>query len=67
MPAFDGAARATASRCLLAALVLIPLGFLLGGAYTHRGDPGLGILLVPPGALCLFVAVFLTARASGRP
>jgi len=55
-----------ASRCLRGALVLMPLGFFLGGIRTYGGDPGLGVLLVPPGGFLLFVAVFLTARAFGR-
>ena len=55
--------RALASRCLRGALVLMPLGFFLGGIRTFGGDPGLGVLLVPPGGLLLFVAVLLTARA----
>jgi hypothetical protein len=59
--------RLLASRCLRGALVLMPLGFFLGGVRTHGGDPGLGVLLVPPGGLLLFVAVFLTARAFGGP
>ena len=54
--------RSLASRCLTAALLLIPLGFFLGGAFIHDGDPGLGVLLVPPGGLLLAAAVFLTAR-----
>ena len=56
--------RTLASRCLLGALVLVPLGFFLGGIFIRGGDPGLGVLLVPPGALLLFVGVFLTAKAS---
>jgi hypothetical protein len=67
MTSWDGASRGLASRCLLGALVMLPLGFLLGGAFTHGGDPGLGILLVPPGALLLFTSVLLTARATLRP
>jgi hypothetical protein len=61
---WPASARDFASRCLLAAGLLMPVGFFLGGVYTHSGDPGLGILLVPPGALLLFIAVFLTARAA---
>lgn len=53
-----------ASPCLVAANVLLPGGFLLGGLYIYDGDPGLGILLVPAGAALLFVAVFLTARGA---
>jgi len=29
--------------------------------YGQGGDPGVGIFLVPVGAVCLFVAVLLTA------
>ena len=42
---------------LLDAAVLIPLGFFLGGIAPSEGDPWLGILLVPPGALLLFIAI----------
>ena len=54
-----------ASRCLIAATVLLPGGFLLGGAVIYGGDPGLGIVAVPFGALALFVAVAAMARAVG--
>ena len=51
-----------ASRCLIAATVLLPSGFFLGGIDIHGGDPGLATLvLVPPGAALLFVAVVATA------
>jgi hypothetical protein len=57
----------TASLCLIAATVLLPGGFLLGGAVTYGGDPGRGILLVPVGAALLFASVLLTAlRATKR-
>lgn len=66
----DGAAVGAfgkASLCLSAATVLLPGGFLLGGLVIYGGDPGRGILLVPVGAVLLFVAVALTgARASRR-
>jgi hypothetical protein len=55
-----------ASRCLIGASILLPGGFLLGGLSVHDGDPGLGALLAPPGALLLFVAVFLAARSVSR-
>jgi hypothetical protein len=48
-----------ASFFLLDAAVLIPLGFFLGGLFPGESDPWLGILLVPPGALLLFIAVVL--------
>jgi hypothetical protein len=50
-----------ASYCLIAATVLLPGGFFLGGVSVYSGDPGLGALLIPLGAACLFVAVLLTA------
>ncbi len=58
--------RAMASNCLKAATVLLPGGFFLGGVTVHGGDPGLGIVLVPLGALVLFVSVFQIARATSR-
>jgi hypothetical protein len=57
--------RLLASRCLRGASILMPLGFFLGGVRIHGGDPGLGVLLVPAGAVLLFVAVLLTARSLG--
>jgi hypothetical protein len=50
------------SRCLIAALVLLPAGFFLGGVAFYGGDPGVGVLLVPIGAVSLIAAVFLLAR-----
>jgi hypothetical protein len=52
------------SRCLLAAGVLLPAGFFVGGIFSVAGDPGLGIVLVPVGAVLLLVGVLLVARAS---
>lgn len=58
---------AIASPCLLAASLLLPGGFFLGGLYTYGGDPGLGtVLLTPLGAMLLFVAMLLTAVAATR-
>jgi hypothetical protein len=62
--------RWTASRLklvsffLLDATLLIPLGFFLGGLSPSEGDPSLGILLVPAGALLLFVAVALIVASA---
>ena len=53
--------RRLASGCLLAATVLLPGGFLLGGAFVHGGDPGIGVLLSPLGGALLFAGVGLTA------
>ncbi|MHC5111999.1 MAG: hypothetical protein ACYTHJ_19220 [Planctomycetota bacterium] len=54
----------TASWSLIGAGILLPGGFFLGGVGIYGGDPGLGILLVPVGALMLLVAVLVTALAS---
>jgi hypothetical protein len=43
--------------------VLMPLGFFLGGVLNSEGDPSLGILLVPVGALLLVVALVRIALA----
>jgi hypothetical protein len=50
-----------ASRALIGASVLMPGGFLLGGLVIYGGDPGLGILLLPLGAVLLFVGVLCAA------
>jgi hypothetical protein len=50
-----------AAGCLLAAAVLLPGGFLLGGIYVYGGDPGPAVLLSPVGGALLFAAVLLTA------
>lgn len=54
--------RRFASPCLRGASYLLPGGFFLGGVFIYDGDPGMGIFLVPVGALLLFVGVFLIAR-----
>ena len=63
-PAWNARMRDLASSCLMAATVLIPGGFFLGGAFFYSGDPGLGIMLLPLGAVLLFVGVLLTARGT---
>ena len=55
-----------ASACLIGASMLLPGGFFLGGLFIHAGDPGVGILLVPVGAVLLLGAVFMTARVAGE-
>jgi hypothetical protein len=47
------------SKCLTGALVLMPLGFFSGGLWMYGGDPGVGVFLVPIGALLLFSGVAL--------
>ena len=52
-----------ASPCFMAASFLLPGGFFLGGIFTfeEHADPGIGIFLVPVGALMMVVAVLSTA------
>src|SRR5437588_215493 len=50
-----------ASFFLIDALLLLPLGFFLGGIGHTEVDPSAGVLLVPLGALLLLVAVGLIA------
>ena len=52
------------SSSLVAASVLLPGGFFLGGITFYGGDPGLGVLVVPIGAAFLLTAVYLIARAT---
>ena len=55
-----------ASPCLLAANVLVPGGFFLGGVFVYGGDPGAGVLLVPAGAVLLFAGVLTLALGLGQ-
>ena len=49
--------RSSASFALIWAAILLPAGFFLGGIVIYDGDPGLGVWLVPIGALLLFYSV----------
>ena len=60
-------ALAAASQALVAAGVLLPAGFFLGGMVVYGGDPGLGVLLVPVGAVCLIVAAGIAVKALNQP
>jgi hypothetical protein len=59
-------AAARASFALRLATVALPAGFLAGGFATYSGDPGLGIVLVPPSAVVLVIAMALIARGYSR-
>lgn len=50
-----------ASNALLIGWMLMPLGFFLGGVGHLGGDPGIGVLLVPAGAVFLLAAMFDSA------
>lgn len=52
------------SLSLVAASILLPAGFFLGGVTFYSGDPGVGIVLVPIGAALLGVAVYLIADSA---
>jgi hypothetical protein len=51
---------------LCAATILLPGGFLLGGAWFYEGDPGIGIALVPLGAVALIWACAALALTPAR-
>ena len=59
-------ARVLASRCLAAATLLVPGGFLLGVLATTGADPGPGIILLPAGAVLLMFGIFQVARHTGK-
>jgi hypothetical protein len=67
LPAESVRLQKLASPSLMAASVLLPGGFFLGGVVVYSGDPGLGILLVPVGAALLFFAVLVTALGIRKP
>ncbi len=62
----SAANRLWASRFLTAATLLIPGGFILGGLQIHNADPGLGIILLPAGAVLLLFGLYNTARHTSR-
>jgi hypothetical protein len=57
-----------ASRGMTGALLLMPAGFFLGGLKFHGGDPGVGVFLVPIGALLMLLGTgsFLWGLWRGR-
>lgn len=63
LPAQGASRHALVSRLLIASSILLPGGFFAGGVVYYGGDPGLGILLVPVGAVLLLIAVFLLAKS----
>ena len=56
---------AAASNALVAATVVLPLGFFLGGIRFYSGDPGVGVALVPVGAVLLIYPAVVVARLIG--
>jgi hypothetical protein len=54
------------SSTLIAASVLLPGGFFLGGIAFFGGDPGLGVLVVPLAAVLLLWTLFsIASRRKG--
>jgi hypothetical protein len=53
----------TASAALVGASALLPTGFFLGGVRFYAGDPGVGVALVPAGAVLAIYAAVVAARA----
>src|SRR6266436_7321259 len=49
--------RPSVSFALIWAAILLPAGFFLGGIVIYEGPPGLGVWLVPVGAILLFYSV----------
>jgi hypothetical protein len=60
------ATRRGASRALLWGSALLPLGFFLGGIAPYEGDPGIGIVVAPVGALLVLYAAGVHALAAWR-
>jgi len=60
-PSIDMGRQQFISKLLVAATVFLPLGFFLGGVIFYSGDPGLGILLLPIGAMLLLAALYFIA------
>lgn len=49
--------RASVARQIRWGAILMPLGFFAGGVLNSEGDPSLGVLLTPVGAVLLSVAL----------
>jgi hypothetical protein len=62
--AATAAAAPRISIALIAATVLLPVGFFVGGVVFYAGDPGVGVLLVPLGGVLLLLALFSIARST---
>lgn len=59
-------ASAAAERPLALGGLLMPLGFALGSLNLHESDPGIGIALVPIGALSVLYALYRVLRAASH-
>jgi len=52
----------SASSALMGASVVLPAGFFLAGIRFYAGDPGVGVAIVPIGAVLLIYAAVVVAR-----
>lgn len=57
LPSRHGKVLRFSSKALLGGLVILPLGFFLGGFWLFGGDPGVGVFLIPVGALLMLLGV----------
>jgi hypothetical protein len=55
------------STALKLASLLLPGGFFLGGVQFYAGDPGIGVALVPVGAVLMIYAAVVIGRAVSGP
>ncbi len=55
-----------ASRLLTIGTILLPAGFLIGGFGIHGSDPGIGIYLVPVGAISTVAAFVVAGTGMGE-
>ena len=62
----DAARRESIATTLRWGAVLMPVGFFAGGVLNSEGDPSLGILLVPVGAVLLLIALLRAGLACGK-
>jgi len=61
----DGSAVRSSSSALVGASLLLPAGFFLAGIRFYAGDPGVGVALVPIGAVLMLYAAVSVARLLG--
>jgi hypothetical protein len=50
------------STVLISASLLLPGGFFAAGVAFYEADPGIGVAVVPVGAVLLLIALFTVAR-----
>ena len=51
------------SGCLMSAMLLMPMGFLLAGLFTLKDEPGFAVFLVPIGGLLLLISLGMTVSS----